>query len=145
MSEKRSQAELRRIVEEAFSRVGFLRRRGLWLGIHHVEASGHPIHSIRVAATLHFLPDGSPYCCGEPGCHLGLDDDRLLAIGDEVRRLLGLRQEVSFTFGPEVDAHYHEGIEFVPEEILSRYAELRRRPEVGVSLAEMRARLGIPD
>ena len=86
MSGRQSQTELHRIVEQALSRVGLARRTGLWLAIRHVTVAGRPIHTVRFAATLHFLATGSPYCCGEPVCHLGLSEGCLRAIGDEIRR-----------------------------------------------------------
>lgn len=30
------------------------------------------MQSIKVWSTLHFLGKDTPYCCMEPGCHLGL-------------------------------------------------------------------------
>lgn len=114
MSDRRSQTELHRIVEQALSRVGLASRTGLWLAIRHVAVAGRPIHTVRVAATLHFLAAGSPYCCGELLCHLGLSEDRLRAIGDEIRRALRLQQPVAFAFEPEMGVQYHAGVEFQP-------------------------------
>ena len=124
MPGKRSLTELHRIVEQALSRVGVARGQGLWLAIQRVTVAGHPIHTVRVAAILHFLPAGSPYCCTEPACHLGLSEDRLQGLGDEIRRALGLRQTVTFAFEPEISVQCHAGIELRP----AAYRERRDQP-----------------
>ena len=67
---------------------------------------------IRAWATLHFLPAGSPFCCGEPGCHLGLEGDRLAEIEDQLGREMGLRQPVSLDLHDRVQVDYHDGILF---------------------------------
>ena len=112
MPGKRSQAELKRIVRESLSRLGLLSRPHLWLEVLQVEVSGYPIDSVRAFAVLHFLASGSPFCCGEPSCHLAIGEDRLEAIGDEIRRALGLRQPVSFAFQPDLRAHYQAEVVF---------------------------------
>src|SRR5215203_1472398 len=98
MTRKRSEAELRRLVAAAVADVCRLPRPGLWLSVDCVEALGRPPDRLRVWATLHFLPAGSPFCCGEPMCHLGLFGDRAAAVGDRVRRPMGLRQPVEVDF-----------------------------------------------
>jgi hypothetical protein len=91
----RSEAELRRLVTQAVADVCELPRPGLWLSVDQVEAAGRPLKRLRVWATLHFLPAGAPFCCGEAGCHLGLFGDRLAAVGDHVRRAMRLRQPLA--------------------------------------------------
>lgn len=114
MGEKRFQAELRRLVGTAVAEVCGLPRPGLWFCIDHVRVAGHPPERLQVWATLHFLPAGSPFCCGEPGCHLWLFGDRLAAVGDHVRRALGLRQPVLVEFGDRIGVQYHAGVGFRP-------------------------------
>jgi hypothetical protein len=112
MPGKRSQHELRRLVEQAVSEVCGLPRPGLWFCVDEVESRGRPPERLRVWATLHFLPEGSPFCCGEPGCHLGLRGERLRVVGDRIRRAMGLRQEVSVDFGHRIGVQYHPGVAF---------------------------------
>jgi hypothetical protein len=112
MKVKRSQAELRRLVETAVAEACGLPRPGLWFGVDAVEASGQPPERLRVWATLHFLPAGSPFCCGEPGCHLALFGERLAMVGEHVRRAMGLRQAAAVEFGDRVGVQYHPGVEF---------------------------------
>jgi hypothetical protein len=109
---KQIQSELRRLVATAVADISGVPRPGLWLCIDAVEAPGHPPELLRVWATLHLLPAGSPFCCGEPGCHLGLSRDRLAAMGDHVRRALRLRQPVEVDFADRVTVRYHPGVEF---------------------------------
>ena len=111
-SSKRSQAEFRRLVEAAIGEVCGLPRAGLWFGVDQVEPLGRPPHELRVWATLHFLPEGSPFCCGEPGCHLGLFGDRLAEVADHVRRAMALKQPIAVEFGDRISVQYHPGVEF---------------------------------
>lgn len=115
MRGKRSQLELKRIVEAALAKICPLPDAALWLVVNHVAATGHPIRSLRVAATLHFLSQGSPFCCGEPMCHLGLSRERLDELGEEVRLLLHLRHEVSLDFPSGISVHCHPGVTFQPQ------------------------------
>jgi hypothetical protein len=109
---KRSECELKRIVEAAVAKICHLPRPGLWFCVDKVELSGHPPSHLKVWATLHFLPAGSPFCCGEPGCHLGLFGDRLAEVEDHVRREFGLQHSVEVDFGDRIAAQYHSGIRF---------------------------------
>ncbi|HVW02020.1 MAG TPA: hypothetical protein VHB77_16825 [Planctomycetaceae bacterium] len=111
MPSKRSQHELKRLIEQAAATVWRLPRPGLWFCVDEVEAHGHPPDSLEVWATLHFLPAGSPFCCGEPMCHLGLGEEICSQIGDEVRRMMGLRHQIGLTFAG-LAANYHPGVEF---------------------------------
>lgn len=108
---KRSKGELKRLVTLALERLCVVPRTGLMLNIDEIESSGSPPTNIRAWATLHFTQDGSPFCCGEPACHLCLTKDRLEEIGDEVRRAMGLRQSVVVHF-VSVGVRYHEGVTF---------------------------------
>ena len=112
---KRSEAELRRLIVGAVAEACHLPRPGLWLSVDRVEAVGRPPDRLRVWATLHFLPDGSPFCCGEPMCQLGLFGDRLTAVGEHIRRAMGLRQPVEVEFGNRIAVRYHPGVTFTGE------------------------------
>ena len=112
MSAKRSQHELSRLVESAVADTCRLPRLGLWFCVDVVEASGRIPHQFEVRATLHFLPAGSPFCCGEPGCHLGLcDEDRVAEVGEHIRRAMHLRQTVMVKFR-RITVNYHPGVDF---------------------------------
>ena len=112
MASKQSTAELVRLVGAAVADECGLPRPGLWLCVDDVRAAGRPPARLRAWATLHFLPAGSPFCCGEPGCHLPLWPDRLAAVGDRVRRAMGLRQPVAVEFPDWIDVRYHAGVRF---------------------------------
>jgi hypothetical protein len=58
---KRSKQELIRLVEKAVCAVGGFSDRGVWFCVDELEVFGQPIERIRVWATLHFLPNGSPF------------------------------------------------------------------------------------
>ena len=99
-------------MEEAVNEVCALPRSGLWFCVNEVETSGHPIEEIRVWATLHFLAAGSPFCCGEPNCHLGLLGEKLLAVNEHVARAMELEHSVNVEFGDRVGAQYQPGVTF---------------------------------
>ena len=120
---RRSNAELRRLVEAAVNDTRNLARRGLRFAVDEVEASGLPPTRFRVWATLYFLPEGSPFCCGEPECHLGFLGDGLAAVEAHVRRAMRLKQRVSIDFGNRIGANYGDGVEAL---VLRRHA-LRTR------------------
>jgi hypothetical protein len=109
-------------VEEAVAAENKLSRPGLWFCVEAVEARGHPPSHLRVWATLHFLATGSPFCCGEPNCHLWLFGERLQRIGDHIRRAMGLRQSVEVDFPDGVETRYHDGVIF-------HYGNLDSTPE----------------
>ena len=106
---KRSTHELKRLIEEATEEEWRLASRGLWLCVEEVEASGQPRQRIKVWATLHFLPSGSPFCCGEIGCHLPwFLQER---ISEHVRQAMGLSQHVNVEFSDNrMAVKYHEGV-----------------------------------
>jgi hypothetical protein len=110
---KRSTHKLKLLVERAVSDEWRL-RPGLWFCVDAVEAAGHPIERITVWSTLHFSAAGSPYCCGEPMCHLPLASAARDRISEHVRRSMGLDQKVSVEAFKHVRAEYHSGVEFTP-------------------------------
>lgn len=113
MATDRSRRELKRLVEAAVTEICGLPRPGLWFCVDEVKSSGSPPERLRIWATLHFLPAGSPFCCGEPGCHLGLFGEREAEVGDHVRRAMGLQQPVVVEFGDRLGVQYHPGVEFL--------------------------------
>lgn len=109
---KQSEQELRPLVQAAVEEACGLPRRGLWLCVDAVEPSGRPPVRLRVWATLHFLPEGSPFCCGEPGCHLGLFGERLAEVAEHVQKAMGLQQPVTVEFDDRIAVQYHPGTQF---------------------------------
>lgn len=108
----RSSQELRRLLEDVVRTVCSLEGRPLRFVVDAVETSGRPPHAIRAWATLHFLPSDAHFCCGEPGCHLGLFGDRLAAVADAMRKRLGLLHDVTVSFDDRIAVVYHDGAEF---------------------------------
>ncbi len=128
---KRSEHELKRLIEEAVTEECRLAGRGLWFCVDKLEVHGHPPEKIVVWATLHFLPEGSPFCCGEPDCALGIlgkpfclreEQER---VSEHVRQAMGLTQPLVLDFGWPIAANssgepkrhhiavnYHDGVEF---------------------------------
>jgi hypothetical protein len=111
MSDKRSQGELKRLVEQAVADICSLPRPGLWFCVDEIEAQGRPPEFLKVWATLYFLPEGSPFCCGEPGCHLGLGE-QVEHVSEHVRRGMHLRQRLSVDFGDRIGVNHHERVTF---------------------------------
>ena len=72
---------------------------------------GRPPELIQVWATLHFLPQGSPFCCCESQDHLGLFGECAARINDAVRRRLKLRQDAEVEF-VGIAPLVHEGVQF---------------------------------
>ncbi len=119
MPEDRSQVRLKRLVERAVADVCGLPRTGLWYGVDAIEVRGHPPERLKVWSTLHFLPEGSPFCCGEPGCHLGLGKERSAEVSEHVRRALHLAPGLSVDFEQCITTYYHEGVTFHDGELES--------------------------
>jgi len=111
MPGKRSKDELKRLVEDAVNTV-CAPGEGLWFCVDEVEVHGSPPDRFDVWATLHFLPAGSPFCCGEPGCHLSLFGERLRDVADHVRRAMNLTQSLEIDFHDRIATQYHDGVEF---------------------------------
>ena len=81
-------------------------RPGLRFAVDEVFAHEAEPHILRIRSTLHFNHKGSPYCCGEPGCHLGVR--RWAAVTERVRLAAGV-SEVHFE---DVATVYHAGVTF---------------------------------
>jgi hypothetical protein len=73
---------------------------------------GWPVERIKVWATLRFLNDNSPFCCGEPGCHLSLFGDRLAEINERLSAELHPPNRVVVEFGDRIGVHYDLGVTF---------------------------------
>jgi hypothetical protein len=107
---KESKRKLLRLLEETISEECKFPRPGLFLNINEIEPIGHPLEKIFVWATLHFTVEGSPFCCGEPGCHLGLFGERLRRVEEDITRRLRVTGPLEITTNFHVE--YHEGVEF---------------------------------
>ncbi len=112
MTNSHSHDRLKQLVERAVAETCRFPRAGLWFCVDAIEVHGHPPDHLRVWATLHFLSEGSPFCCGEPGCHLGLFGERLEQLGDHVRRAMKLSQRITVDFGNRIGAVHHVGVIF---------------------------------
>ena len=109
---KESMADIRQAVEQAVTDTCQLSNRGLWFCVNEVHLVGDPLSRIDVSATLHFRVSGSPFCCGEPGCHLGLFKERLDEVSGRVRKTLNLHKHVSVAFDDRIEVNYHDGVVF---------------------------------
>lgn len=109
---KQSQAELHRLVEQAISEICETTSHNLWFCVDEVQAKGKPPHRLNVWATLHFLPGGPPFCCGEPRCHLWLFGVKLAQVGEHIQRAMGLKQKVTVNFKDQIGVNYHDGVNF---------------------------------
>ena len=109
MGQKHSRIE--RAIEDIVTEVCRLRDRGLWFGVDQVEVSGRPVERIRVWATLRLLPDGSPFCCGEPECQLGLIE-RGAEINERISLELRLPSQVEVEFAGRVRVDHAPGVTF---------------------------------
>jgi hypothetical protein len=112
---------LKRIIEEAVGHVCDLPRPGLWFCVDEVEAKGRPPVRLIVWATLHLLPEGSPFCCSEPNCHLALHggSERRREVADRVRRAMHLRQGLNIDFR-RITANVHAGVRLLVLEHVRR-------------------------
>lgn len=111
---KRSKAELKKLLEAAVREECDL-APGLWFCVDEVVAHGKPPHRIEAWATLHFTDGGTPYCCGETECHMDLIR-RQSAVHDNIRRRMGLLQEVIVDFGEHherIGASFGKNVRFI--------------------------------
>ena len=90
-----------------------LKTRGLLLIVDELKVFGNPPQRIKVWATLHFLPAGSPFCCAQPECHLPQSGNHLGRLNDALRRRLELTQPISLEFALAGNST-HAGIKFEP-------------------------------
>jgi hypothetical protein len=106
-----SQQRLRQLIEGIVTEECSLSGRELRFSVDELAVSGQPPERIRVWATLHFLPSGSPFCCQEPECHLGLWAERLGRVNETLCHRLHLQQKVEAQF-VSLGIAFHEGVEF---------------------------------
>lgn len=112
MSENQSQQRLRQLVEQAVADGCNLPRPGLWFCVDAIEIHSRALDRLKVWAQLHFLLEGSPFYCGEPGCHVNLFGERLAEVEDHVRRALGFAHGASVDFSDRIKTNYHAGATF---------------------------------
>ena len=110
-SRKRSVHHLKHLVEAVVTEQFNLSQRGLAFLVDELEVSGRPPQRLRVWATLHFLPVGSPFCCGEPLDHVPLFAEYLDRVDDAIRRRMGILQEISTEF-VAINVTSCSGVEF---------------------------------
>jgi hypothetical protein len=108
---KRSHHHLKQLVETVVADEFNLRARGLSFFVDELNVSGSPPERLKLWATLHFLPLGSPFCCPEPACHVPLFGKYLDRVNDALRSRMGIRQPVSVEFSVNSNTT-HEGVEF---------------------------------
>src|SRR5438309_1479559 len=108
-TKKRFNRRLMRLIEQAVAEACNLPGPGFWFCLDEVEVTGSPPYRLRVWATLHFFGEGSPFCCGEPECHLVVFGERLKAVGESVRRAMGLQIDVAVEFDERIGVSYHDG------------------------------------
>lgn len=115
MNKNRSQRELGRLVETAVNSVYRTAERGLWFCVDNLEHKGWPPEQLDVWATLHYLPAGSPFCCGEPNCQLGIFAGPQREVSEHVREAMHLKQELVVHFGEHAERvrpNYQAGVAF---------------------------------
>ena len=112
-SKKRSDHELKRLVEQAVVEMCDLQDSRFAFHVQSLEVRGRPPSAIKVWAVLHFMPAGSPFCCGEPECHLGLHGAAGREVSAHVQRAMGLEQDVIVDFGGRIGVEYHDGVQFI--------------------------------
>src|SRR5438445_7182483 len=104
--------KLKRAIERAVTDACKLNTSALWFGVDELEVIGRPAERIKVWATLRFLSQGAPFCCGEPGCHLCLFGDRLREVEEQIRAELNLSDAVAVEFADRIAVHYDAGVTF---------------------------------
>ena len=111
MSNKKSKAELIRLLESGIREVGNVDARRFYVLVKDVITTGSPPERMEVYVVLRFLPGGAPYCCGEPLCYSRVfSEDGMEELGDWLARQMGLKQEIAVEL--KVGAEYYPDIEF---------------------------------
>jgi hypothetical protein len=106
---KQSKYELVRLVEQAMREVGRFDDRAAWLCIDELEAAGQPIERIRIWATLHFLPDGSPFDSEDADLWVWPLRDE---VSKSLQRELGLTQSLNLEL-VAIATRVHPGVKFI--------------------------------
>lgn len=105
---------LSRLIEEIIDTELQLAQRGLRFAVDELKVRGRLPGRVSVWATLHFLPEGSPFCCEEPYDHLWLFSEELKNIAQIVAQRLHLQQEIDLKI-VKLDTLVHEGAIFDDE------------------------------
>ena len=117
MPSKRSEHELKRLVEQAIAEECNLPRPGLWFCADRVVATGQPIEHVKVWGLLHFTKEGSPFGCGEPCCALGTFlPDFPERLSKRLQHAMNIRHRIDVEFVDGINPIYHEGVRFRWEE-----------------------------
>jgi hypothetical protein len=105
---KQSKHELKRLVEQSLTEVGRFQERGVWLCVDEVESTGKPVEAIEVWATLHFLPQGSPFDSDDPDLWVWPLNDQLEAW---IGHAMGLSGSVTVKWRG-LNRVIHDGVRF---------------------------------
>lgn len=105
---------LSRLIEEIIDTELQLAQRGLRFAVDELNVNGRLPRCVKMWATLHFLPMGSPFCCEDPYDHLWLFQEELQNIAQIVAHRLHLRQEIDLKI-VRLDTLVHEGAIFDDE------------------------------
>ncbi len=110
---KRSDDAIRRLIEQVIAEECETAPRGLALFVEAVELAGRPTERIRVWGTLHFLPAGSPFCCIEPDCQLGLAGSRHERVCERLQKALGITSTLELDLD-RIVPNVHDGVQLQP-------------------------------
>jgi hypothetical protein len=111
MTSNPSETELKHIVEAAVAGAKS-ERPGLRFVVDGVLVTGDPARRLLVKSTLHFHDKGSPYCCGEPDCHLGIRfSPRSEKVAEQLRLALNLSPAIVIEFD-DIATVYYAGVTF---------------------------------
>lgn len=110
MTQTPSESELMRIVDAVGTATLDERPHpGLRFAVDGVLLTKGPIGRLVVKSSLHFHDKGSPHCCGEPVCHLGVGFATRVA--ERVRGAMNSSHRMAVEFD-EIAAVYHPGATF---------------------------------
>ena len=133
---KHSKNKIKEYLESAVSSECRATERGLWFCVDELEASGKPVDKIRVWATLHYLPSGSPFNNTDPNKTLWLFEDRLQRIQDSVSSAFGLRQTIKIEF-IAINANVHQDVidmeSFYLSALMSKPKDINRCSADGIT------------
>ena len=111
MAAANSRSKYTRVVEEAIRDTANLPPGKFYVLVRGVRAVGSPPSHLAADVLIRFLPDGAPFCCGEPGCYSRVfQEGGTEELAESVRRRLKLRQPLTIRLN--CDVQYFEGIEF---------------------------------
>jgi hypothetical protein len=111
---KRSDDAIRRLIEQVIAEECETAPRGLALFVEAVELAGRPTERVRVWGTLHFLHAGSPFCCMEPACQLGVAGSRYERVCGRLQKALRITSALELDLD-RIVPNIHDGVRFQPE------------------------------